>query len=449
MSSRLLFTAGASLILLTLGIAYGFQYEFTGDSRHAWFSINSAMFLSGVGLLWMFIAKTDYNRIIDSRVVVQSAGPTLSLCSLSLSIFFSSTTPIASVIIAGLSVCFAFTWLRWDSVAAVRLLFFVATILGAIYIAITPLNPQAADMLPIIQAASEFFLSGQPPYGVIFPGSSVFPFVYLPGTWLPYLPFVALDLDPRLLNLAGFVALALMAEHTVKKFGGHEPDLTVSVYPMLLSPVFAQALVYGQAWPYWLMTAGLAYLLLSKRLFWAAFVLGLMLATRQWAVFIAWPVAVYYAVRLPFRQFSALGVTAAAGFLLLIGPMSIFDSNLIQVAFLDVVGSASVALDHERTTAQVSLIALLKSLGIPTIPTLLLITLSIIVAIIIYKGRQSAAWLIFVIGLSYIGFVTCNFQVFRYYYVPGWWLVVVSYPLLASNLYRSATESTKGAGSSS
>ena len=63
-----------------------------------------------------------------------------------------------------------------------------------------PLHPGRSDMLPLIQAAGEKFLSGGIPYGLHSIPHQV-PLTYLPGMWLAFMPAVALGFDVRFVNM--------------------------------------------------------------------------------------------------------------------------------------------------------------------------------------------------------------------------------------------------------
>lgn len=430
------FIVGVACIFLSLNIAYGFQYLFQDNKAIVWFAANSVIFLFGILLISSVLYKIynarDLGLYNNKR---WAAGAVISLLSLALSIFFNTKNAIAFPLIFLVVVLF-FVGLRfWGYIIAIRAIFLLSFILAILHVITTPLDPNTADMLPIIKAACNYVLQGGRPYGVIFPEASVFPFVYLPGSWIPYLPFVALDLDLRLLNLIAYATIVLVAEMAVLRCRGKPEQLMILFYPLMMSPVMAQAIVYGHIWSYWVMAVFLGFLLLRSRLYWSAFVIGLMLATRQWAAFIALPVAVYYFFHVPIRQFVILTGIVFAGFLILIIPSVLYDVNLIQAAFLDVFASAKIAAqnvvtDQDKMALQVSAVALLKALQVID-HEMLFLMMVVVVAIISFRARTLPDnYFVFFLGLVYILLVTVNFQVFRYYYMPGLLLIGIAFSCL-------------------
>lgn len=75
-----------------------------------------------------------------------------------------------------------------------------------------PIHPSDGDMLPLVQAALDRFGRGENPYALYHMPWEL-PLVYLPLTWLAYLPAHALHLDLRLTNLIleGVIFAALVA----------------------------------------------------------------------------------------------------------------------------------------------------------------------------------------------------------------------------------------------
>jgi len=78
-----------------------------------------------------------------------------------------------------------------------------------------PLHPQRSDMLPLIVSGCKYALLGMTPYGFHdIPHHLLF--TYLPGMWLAYVPAVALEADPRLVNLICIVASALILAYVTR-----------------------------------------------------------------------------------------------------------------------------------------------------------------------------------------------------------------------------------------
>lgn len=87
---------------------------------------------------------------------------------------------------------------------SVRALLLTAGIVGALLRITTlpalPIDPRDGDQLPLVLAATKNLLAGRSPYGLFFFPWPL-PLVYLPVTWLAYLPTYLLHLDIRLTNL--------------------------------------------------------------------------------------------------------------------------------------------------------------------------------------------------------------------------------------------------------
>jgi hypothetical protein len=72
-----------------------------------------------------------------------------------------------------------------------------------------PLHPARSDMLPLIQAAGERFLSVGNPY-TMYTLPHQLPLTYLPGMWMAYLPAVLFRFDLRVLHVAAVISSVLI-----------------------------------------------------------------------------------------------------------------------------------------------------------------------------------------------------------------------------------------------
>lgn len=144
--------------------------------------------------------------------------------------------PIAVLLLAGTSLVFVYLFLRNQ---APPLFFHTALIayIGTYLLSIVsfPLHPARSDMLPLIVSGCRSFLSGITPYGYHnIPHHLIF--TYLPGMWLPYLPWVALDRDPRLMSLLCIVLAVLLLAWSNSK-GRETAYLLLPVF--ILTPYLA------------------------------------------------------------------------------------------------------------------------------------------------------------------------------------------------------------------
>lgn len=81
-----------------------------------------------------------------------------------------------------------------------------------------PLHEARSDMMLLIEAAGERFLSGSSPYSSYVINDTVM-LTYLPGLWLPYLPSILLGLDVRFTNVACLTAAFLVFHRTCRRSG--------------------------------------------------------------------------------------------------------------------------------------------------------------------------------------------------------------------------------------
>ena len=195
-------------------------------------------------------------------------------------------------------------------------------------IARTPLDPQQADMLPLITAAGRTLLAGGNPYHRANPlragvdaldvrpaasmvaGSTDLWFAYLPpwlpALWLPYVPATWAGVDLRLVGLlaallvAALLGVARWSGPTARDRADDEP-LTArlrlaSAGGLLLAPVAVWFGAIGHTQMYWLYLTGLLWTL--SRRWWgpAGVCLGLCVMSRHTVLPLV-PILVLYAWR--------------------------------------------------------------------------------------------------------------------------------------------------------
>lgn len=177
--------------------------------------------------------------------------------------------------------------IRWSVFAA---LLAAAVLYRLSAIARTPLDPEMADMLPLIAAASQRLLAGVNPYdpaGLVNAGppGAWAPYVpaWLPGLWLPYAPAVWAGVDLRLVGLlAALLTAALLA---VAPWSGGAPAVTWSRLAMAGGLLLAPAAVWfgaiGHTQTYWLYLIGLVWALDRRRWTLAGACLGLTIMSRH------------------------------------------------------------------------------------------------------------------------------------------------------------------------
>lgn len=181
--------------------------------------------------------------------------------------------------------------------ASIKALFFYTLGASALFrlvpIAYFPLTPLRSDMLPKIAQAAQRLLEGLQPYGYLMLGPTKSAFMnYLPGTWLPFVPFVKAGLDVRYATFAALYVSVLLVWLWARKGGSPRRLDAVSIL-----------LIFFLATPYlhyrhevyspvqWLTTVLLVLAVWGGGPLLAGAAGGLALATVQWnwllAVFLA------------------------------------------------------------------------------------------------------------------------------------------------------------------
>jgi hypothetical protein len=270
-------------------------------------------------------------------------------------------------------------------------------------------------MLPVIIAESQQFLAGNNPYGADYANVTGGPVYYLPLQWLFYAPLVALNLDPRLLNVAALAGTVTLFLGLIR---GSERRM---LYAGMLAGILAarpsiEMLTQGHVWPLWFLCTAFCTSVARGRPIAAAVLLGILLAASQtmllvlalWAAHMmrsAGPVraillvaactAVYLAVILPFAGLS---------------PQFFLDLylNLPQQAgiYSDVTG--------ENPVTQVSLMNLLANLDLSAARGPLQVAAGLVGLAAMFRKDGGEAWyFLCVCGLSYVAAISLNMQVWN------------------------------------
>jgi hypothetical protein len=161
-------------------------------------------------------------------------------------------------------------------------------------LAVIPINPGRADMVPLVMLAADRTLSGLSPY-VVYHLPWAVPLTYLPGTWLPYAPLFVAGIDPRWTNPAA----ELLVLGAIVFAGRHRRDKTLRDAALVLwaawfvsNPMFNYD-ASTTAQPQWAALAWVAALA-AERSRWTPAAIGLAVATTLLVgpllpvLFIAW-----------------------------------------------------------------------------------------------------------------------------------------------------------------
>lgn len=153
-------------------------------------------------------------------------------------------------------------------------------------------DPSVRDMLPLVEAAGAAFARGESPYGLYaMQRDSVVPLTYLPGLWLLHELPRALGLALRTSSLVADAAVILSLWWAASGAGCTERlarwrarCLALGLSAVwLLSPSVQWNAIYAEPHPYWAVVALLFAATLRGRFTLGAGLLGLAIATRQFA----------------------------------------------------------------------------------------------------------------------------------------------------------------------
>jgi len=142
-----------------------------------------------------------------------------------------------------------------------------------------PVRWLTGDMLPMLRAAGENFLSGTNPFIQTYLFSEV-PYTYLPMTLVYYLPSVWAKFDVRFISLLFFCALVLLIYHYYRKNGFAITGFLVAVI-FLTSGLFSFLLISIHTFPYLFVLAGFLYALSEDKQEIMFFLLALAVASRR------------------------------------------------------------------------------------------------------------------------------------------------------------------------
>lgn len=154
----------------------------------------------------------------------------------------------------------------------------------------SPIDPNVADMLPLIRKAMAAFLSGDYPYQ-FYNLPWQLPLYYFPLLWLSYVPAHVLRLDMRIIGVLISAVILFIFWHESRR--ARESAAPGSLKPLLvfllgifffLSPYTIFFTASGHSYPYWCYLAFFLYFLKNDKHAWAAIFLGLAVSTRQPAV---------------------------------------------------------------------------------------------------------------------------------------------------------------------
>jgi Glycosyltransferase family 87 len=410
-------------LLLLLHGAYSITPDITPTLRNLAFPAGSvvlAVLLLGCWLFWRPLFASP-------RPVARAAEPDLADALLPIvmivsAAYFSLPNRLALALILGFVAvqgAILFGGRLRLSVAASGAALFGAF---AIVVARTTINHLGADMLPVTAWADRVFLHGLNPYFEDYTSVTPGPFYYLPLQWLIYLPFVALHLDLRLLNLVamlGMVALYLLLWRDIPR-----PWSGLAVLLVLIASRPSTEMIYqGEVWPLWFMVSAFVVAYYRRRWWLAAVLLGLLLACNQTTLVLAALLGVWQ-----LRSGASWRITLGLGMVILAvyaaivfpfarGIVAFIDQNYIALPHL-----AGVMSEHtyHNSITQVSLVNVLARLHLMALRGPLQLAIGITaMAVLALRRRTTPREFLAVCALTYLVAIGLNVQVWKYYYVQG------------------------------
>ena len=422
--------AALACLVWLMSLAYGFQY-FVMDDRAAhlaYFRLATVPFVLLVIAL-TFLALSPARFSLDPDRWPAWLGPLMMSVSWVLSVYFHSSfiAPLPWVLVALLPPCVAAVSHRfWGDRGSLYVFLLAALALFLVLIANIP-HDGRGDMLEIIGFAATDLLRGETPFRpyLTVSGKEV-PFGYWPLIWLPYVPLVAMGLDLRVLNVLGFLLIALFFLRAAGGGQGGARILGVTLFPFMLSPPIVQMVSSGHLWLYWLLVCLMLWLLVRGRYLAAAVALGLCLASRPTVLFLAAPVLGYVWSRAGWRVALTGGGLALGVFALLNLPFYlIYGEDFIRNSFGALVGFGQV-LTHFSITG------ILQGAGFPAGGRLGQVLVALLaLAVVVRTASLSPGQFVVLVGLTYVWEVLFASYATRYLYFPGFFLIALGVTIAA------------------
>jgi hypothetical protein len=425
-------------------------YGFAEVVKPAW---RPLLFLSGSGILLVLLGSLAASCLswegADGRVAARCriveefvyAFPTLMIAS---AIYF--LFPNAVAVPAGTLVIAMCVGLRmfYGPHIVVAWTGFAVSMLLAIKFVTTDLNPDVADMLPVIMKQAEFFLSNLSPYGQSYSAVTDGPVYYLPLQWLFYTPLVAFRVDPRFLNilcLGGTAALFLFAIRNAKSHGLYAGMLIGT----LASKPSIEMLVQGHMWPIWFLCAAYCATIAARRWITAAAILGALLASSQTMILLFALAAVYQLKALGLLRAVLLSALSLSVYLIFMLPFSGLSAGffLDHYVYLPMTAGLYSEIVSNNPLLQLSLADLVANSGIwGSRPWLqVMVGLGGMIALG-FKAETGITDFLKICGICYLAAISLNIQVWRYYYMPG--LLLLLWGCSVPHIWRLRTVGFQG-----
>jgi hypothetical protein len=194
-----------------------------------------------------------------------------------------------------------------------------------------PINVWRSDLLPVISAGNESLLAGVNPYHLYTFSNEKDLLTYLPGTWLPFLPFTMLGVDLRFANIIFTIAATLCVYFASNPRYRRE---VVGLFGLLLMCPYLQYRHELYLQTHWLSLSVCFLLLQRERVMGAAAAFGWSMATSQFS-WILFPFLLLYI----FRRFGLTRavqglIVASLVFGFLVGPFVAWSAHAFTYSVL-------------------------------------------------------------------------------------------------------------------
>jgi hypothetical protein len=410
-------------LLLLLHGAYSLTPDLALAPRNLAFlagSVLLVLLLGGYWLFWRILFAPDRpSAWAGAPDLLDALFPALMLASAA---YFSLPNRLALELIAPFVLVQA-SLLTWGRLR-LSVLLTCAVLLVALAVAVAGVSFDhvGADMLPVIAWADRTFLHGLNPYFEDYTSVTPGPFFYLPLQWLVYLPFVALHLDLRLLNLAsvfGTIGLYLLLWRDIpRRWTGFALLLA-----LIASRPSTEMVYQGEVWPLWFMVSAFAVAFYRRRLRLAAMLLGLLLACNQTTLVLAALISVYQ-VRsgTNWRETLLLGAIVLIVYCVIVFPFARGVVVFIEEYYIIVphLGGIMTERAFHNSITQVSLVNVLTRLGLIGLRGPLQFAVGILgMAVIVLRQRTKPQEFLAVCALTYLVAIGLNVVVWKYYYIQG------------------------------
>jgi hypothetical protein len=435
------------LMIFILSISYGFKYRVSDTLVPYYFGVASVIFiLLGFAMasliLWPKITPSYLEKFETISLLKLAIALTLATI-VSGFYFYSGPAYLPAILLIVLTILVTGAYVIFQRFKEALWTLMIIGICLFIYLALlTPLDVNAANMLPIIGAGCNSLLQGENPFLKVYPEIATAPLYYLPLSVLPYCPLEWLGIDLRWLNVALFLVLIIFLIKTfdfIKK-----PEiLGLTFLPLLISPMVLQAGQYGHLWIYWFGLVIMSALLWKGRLWLVTILIGLLLLTRQTFVFIAGLLGSSLIAALGWKSCLKYGAVALSivlvGFLL-----TYLLTDVFPLEFYYAIKTASDVTHKETSNPldQISLSGLIVMLHMRPIlmEIQLLSAIFLSIVLIAFSGSWSVSVRITLIGLCYILVISLSVFIHRYFYIPGLLLMAFGFAMMLQQHVQSESD---------